>query len=778
MNGAGELQLLWGLDTSSPTLIGIALVAALVLALGFWNTRPLADARRRWTLRALRLALLGLLVAAFAEPSLVRELAQDPRRSVAVLIDRSASMGIEGTAARPRWQRAADAVQTLAEHQAIVPYTFDGSLERLRRGVRAAAGDGAATAETGAALEAVSPLGTTTDLRAALTSLAGLDRPVGLSAVAIVSDGIDRGPLAPLGGDDAALDSATLDALEALDVPIHAIHLADEVPVFDLSVEQIRAAGFAFTRTELPVAVDLHIQAHAATDGTFDLRLAENGRLIESRTLPLDGPRRRTETFTVQPQHVGRDVLTAQIVGLPGEATLANNRADVVVDVVRDRIRVLQLAGRPSWDARFLRSALRAAPGVDLVSFYVMVDEEAGLFVQAQDTTLIPFPTRTLFEEALPTFDIVVLQDFGFGPFGVLRHALQLGAYLGEGGAFWVIGGRRSLAAGGYRGTPIGRWMPAVLRPLDAGDDGYRDATAGELLTDVGARHPVTRIADDPDESARLWRALTLPGHNTGLAAREEAATLLKAGDGSPVLALGTWGAGRTALLATSGLWTWAFPDDRAPLPAEAMRRAHGRLLDQLMRWLVRDPVFDDLRLEVPAEPIPQGSAAPIRVVATALDRTPRADVTVDLQVRRLEPPAGAAGTPTAAVRKLRLQTDERGEVDASIGGLDRGAYEIVATARIDGHDASSRAPLVVGPATRELLDLSADDRVLRALTEASGGELLQRAPSAPLPARSRVEAGVAIRVRTELWSRPELWLVLVGLLGLEWWLRRRWGLA
>ena len=39
------------------------------------------------------------------------------------------------------------------------------------------------------------------------------------------------------------------------------------------------------------------------------------------------------------------------------------------LEIVRDKIRVLHVVGRPSWDERFLRQHLKSDPNVDLIAF-------------------------------------------------------------------------------------------------------------------------------------------------------------------------------------------------------------------------------------------------------------------------------------------------------------------------------------------------------------------------------------------------------------------------
>ena len=52
------------------------------------------------------------------------------------------------------------------------------------------------------------------------------------------------------------------------------------------------------------------------------------------------------------------------------EEDLSNNVLLVPMDVVRDRLRVLLVAGAPTWDVRYIRRLLKEDPGVDLSEFF------------------------------------------------------------------------------------------------------------------------------------------------------------------------------------------------------------------------------------------------------------------------------------------------------------------------------------------------------------------------------------------------------------------------
>jgi hypothetical protein len=67
-------------------------------------------------------------------------------------------------------------------------------------------------------------------------------------------------------------------------------------------------------------------------------------------------------TFEVTPPRVGRYVYEVGGAGQDDEAVTSNNTRGFVVRVIRDKIRVLQVAGQPSWDVRALRADAEEQP--------------------------------------------------------------------------------------------------------------------------------------------------------------------------------------------------------------------------------------------------------------------------------------------------------------------------------------------------------------------------------------------------------------------------------
>jgi hypothetical protein len=83
-------------------------------------------------------------------------------------------------------------------------------------------------------------------------------------------------------------------------------------------------------------------------------------------------------------------------------------------------------------------------------------------------------------------------------------------------------------------------------------------------------------------------------------------------------------------------------------------------------------------------------------------------------------------------------------------------------------------AKVQILPDTRELLQPRARPETLVALAEAADGKVLHT-PHELISWLSQlpVNEGNAVITRQPIWDSPVLWLVIVGLLGFEWVLRR-----
>ena len=446
--------------------------------------------------------------------------------------------------------------------------------------------------------------------------------------------------------------------------------------------------------------------------------------------------------------------------------------------VIRDKIRVLQVSGAPSWDVRALRQMLKSNPNVDLISFFILRTQDTISLVPNDEMSLIPFPTRELFEQQLPSFDVIILQNFEYLPYGIADYLENIRSYVEGGGGLVMLGGAQSFTSGGYYGTPVAAALPVELYgPFDSGP--VLDTQKFQpQITDAGALHPVTSLRYSSNDNLAAWRALPpLEGANLIAGAKPDATVLAvhprlrtKSGKPMPVIVAGDYGKGRSLAFTTDSLWRYGFVaaghngDDG---------RQYTKLWENAIRWLIQDP---DLRnLHVDSDAVEYVPGAPVRVAVRLLGRDyqPLPGGEVTLTVTRGADPAKATAVST---QKLRVGDD--GTQTVELGALGPGVYRVIGKATIGGRLVDANDIFLVREGGSELDRPVGDRATLEAIAAATHGQAL--GPVDTLPARLAFDPPRIIRVdrRTdvELWSRPGLLILVVGLLGLEWLLRQRSG--
>jgi uncharacterized membrane protein len=732
------------LTASEPWRVGTAAVALGILALAQWGRRAALARAAESLLLAGALTLLWFVLAG---PVWVEESGRTEPGRVVVLVDGSRSMGVL-EAGVPR----SDQVPALLD--AIRADVGDVELYRF--------GD---DLEVGAP-EAFDLPGT--DLGGALDALSERMAGERLAGVVLVSDGLDRGLLRRSFELDPQAPRPEVPG------PLTVYQVGERQNVMDLSVRSVDVGGYAFIRAPFGITADLLGTGFAGR--TVTVTLSRDGGTVTTREVVLDAEGKARVKFEVVPETAGRFAYAVSVPGYQGDAVAANNTMPVVVTVVRDRVRVLQVAGAPSWDVKFLRRFLKDDPSVQLVSFFILrTEEDLNAQYGERELSLIQFPYERLFDEDLSSFDVVIFQNFDYEPY--FRSAWGDGnrlldnvrTYVQEGGAFVMVGGDRSFQLGKYGGTPIAEILPVELGTRKETPD---LAAFQPRLTDEGRRHPLTRLVAEQAENEVWWSRLhASDGTNVPLRARPDAAVLLehpalKDADGAPlpVLSVREVGRGRSMALTVDTSWRWS-------LSEAALGRGNQvylRFWKNALRWLMKDGAVSRVTVETPRENYAVGEE--VRVVVRARDPgfapLPGARVTtvVDNEGRQttLEGLTSADGDLALVVPADTSGTHRVRSTVTAADGVEVGAAETVFAV-------TTRDP--------EMDEIAPDEAFLKWLASGTGGQWHGPGDRAPLLRDPEAERTILERAETPLWRSPLLALLIGALAGTGWIVRRRAGL-
>ncbi|MBI3328516.1 MAG: hypothetical protein HYZ81_17665 [Nitrospinae bacterium] len=587
-------------------------------------------------------------------------------------------------------------------------------------------------------------------------------RDTPLAGIVVLSDGT-----VTAGGPPA-------DAMAHAGIPVVTIGLGDPERYRDIQIIGVQAPSFAFVHSS--VDIEVAVKSWGYEGQVIPLVLKQEGRILATSSLRLDEDRltRRT-VFTITPKEVGRYRFSVETPIQVGEALRGNNRKDFQLQVRRDKIRVLVVSGRPSWNYRFLRRALKSDPSIDLISFIILRTPTDVVNVPEDQLSLIPFPTNRLFTEELGNFDLLIFDNFAYLLYFPMLYLENVRKFVADGGAFAMFGGDQSFELGGYANTPIEEILPITLQRAGRG---YVHEPVKMGLTPEGLQHPITRLASDTEETKRIWAEMPpLRGFNRARRPKPEAVTLGVAVDGQysdlPLLATMQYGEGRTLAFLSDQLWRWNFE----LVGAKKGNHHYLSMMRQMVRWLVREPGLRPVQLFSDRDTYQPGDPVELRVKVLDHDFSPATGAVLNLAVKD---PQGQT------VRVNTLPSGEPGEFQASLRADQTGAFRVEVEARLgDKHLGEDVLIYEVTPSTAEFAYGAPDHDTLRQLAERSGGRFFQ-------PSQVNTNFGAVLRdiLKRELQYKiveeralhlrhtPSAFLLLVVLFGAEWFLRRRAGLA
>jgi len=614
----------------------LAGAAVLMLAPGIW---------RRARGIAWRGAAVAMLLAILVNPSLVEE-KRSPLRDVAVVVvDESTSQQIG------RRQEASEAA--LAALTERLGHERDLDVRVIRTGkLQPGSGDDG------------------TKLFTALSrTMSDIPRQR-LAAIIMITDGQVHDVPA---GEPAA-------AAQELGAPLQVL-LSGHPDERDRRLVVQQAPSFGLVGKEMPLTIRVEdlpeppqANAAAAPEGQARLTWRKDGGQPHQLMVPVG----RDVPLSVPIDHGGPNVLEFEVEPGPQELTLVNNRAVVVVNGVRDRLRVLLVSGEPHAGERVWRNILKSDPSVDLVHFTILRPPEKQDGTPIRELSLIAFPIRELFDVKLEDFDLIIFDRYsrrGIIPQAYIENVVR---YVRNGGAFLEAAGPSFGTPMSLSRTPLGEILPTEPTG-NVDEEGFKPQ-----LTDLGRRHPVT---EDLSGAGRPGETPTWGRWFRQVEARAHRGTTVMSGDhGEPLLVLDRVGKGRVAQLLSDQMWLWARGFEGGG--------PQGELLRRLAYWLMKEPDLEENDLRAAIE----GDRLVVTHQSLEADDRP---VTVT--------------APDGTTASLALTPDRGGRSTGSLAIAQMGLYRV--------SDGTHTALAAAGPLNPvEYADVRTTAEKLGPLARASGG--------------------------------------------------------
>lgn len=615
--------------------------------------------------------------------------------------------------------------------------------------------------------------------------------------------------------DGNATDSGNAAALGGLG-PVYPVVLGNSMPARDLAIQQLHTTQTEFE--DAPVSLQADVSATGCPGESIVAEVSDpSGREVASQTL-----RAASDSvllafrFQLRPEKSGTSFYRVRVRsdvhrtpdGKASEATLANNSAVAVVNRGRGPHRILYVAGRPTWEYKFLNRAIQEDDQLQLVGLiriakrepkfdfmgrvgensnplYRGFDNQSAEEVERYDQpVLVRLNTRDQFElrggfpstpEALYSYDALIVDHCEAGFFKAEQAALVQKFVAERGGGLLMLGGMESFREGHYERTPIGDILPVYL-------DSLAESNAlGDLrfeLTREGMLQPWARLREtEAAEQTRLQTMSPFQVLNRVRQIKPGASVLATVSDARgqtyPALVVQRFGRGRTGAVTIGDVWRWGFHDPQAHADMDKAWR-------QLLRWLVSDVPG---RVEVTADAHAGEAGDAVKLSVRVRDRKfqPLDNATIALAVQQAVVPEGATLQTNIVHLQLEPSDAEPGLYETTYIPRESGGYlATVCATNANGVEVGrAMTGWSTDVAAEEFRSLRPNVELLNEIARKTGGEIIPANRLQhfvrQLPNR---RAPVMESSAGSLWDTPEMLALAMACLVGEWGLRRWKGLA
>lgn len=710
--------------TAHSLLVALLIVVAGGLAAFFYRyTLPPVSRARRILLTSLRGIALALLLSLLFEPFINLTTSSSEPPVLAVLIDNSRSMSIVDRsgdrASQLRTLLNSDALNRATRDGALRLYTFGSTLTSIDR----------------SGVDSLDFREELTDISTALRMLSTERERLNIHAAVLLTDGeynIGQNPVHDAG---------------QLDIPLYTIGIGDSTDQKDIVITKVATNELVYSETSSPV--DVTIKSSGFEDERVEVRLMEGGKELARQTLGLGtGTREYPVRLSYIPEGEGTKRFTVRVSSLPGELTSENNTKMFFARVLRSRLRVIILAGGPSPDVSIIKQTLREDRNITVSSFVQRLPDG--------------FYEGTLTKAAIDSADCILLT--GFPTAGTTGGVLDLvrAAFLQDSKPVFFVAGKD------VDETRLDLIRPAL--PFSTASVSLAEQYVFFQPSDAQRSNPILMVNSSPDVWTRMppifkthtvYRAkpeATVLGN-----ARIQAVTLSE-----PLILTRSVNRQKSLAILGYGIWRWRLMAQGNPETAQAL----SAFLVNGIKWLTTREESRPVKVTPVKEMFSQGE--PVEFVGQVYDGSARPVDNADLRV--------VVQSADREYETIMRQLGS-GRYEGTIEGLSAGDYTFRAVAQTDGQRfGEDRGRFTIGELNLEFQDTRMNVQLLRQLASRTGGRYFTPSSVDEFESTLSTQASFAPREVTRtssvaLWNWQYTLALIVLLLSVEWFLRKRSGM-
>lgn len=509
------------------------LLTLLALMAGCISVYSYMREASRWKRHTFVIALLARLTAIFLLWLLLSQLELKLKsyfvrpHDLHLLIDTSESMHLCGMD-KDAIALARDVAHMLSAHQAPVRlhlWAFDETLKEI----------------TTANIGKLEFKGKHTDLVSAVSSLRRL---IGKNAtVVVLTDGQDTRVKSPHEAQGILVHE------RASNVNWLFVRLAGKAPE-DVCVEVLPPYTIAFPNSTVTLQCVVRLTSGNSYNGM--LKVTMDGREILRRRINLSADRRdETIAFSISPPY-GEHRMKVKCDPAPNEPITLDNEAEAVINIIDRRVRLLFITGLPSPEFKFIKRSLEDDGAIDMLC----LSERDGIGFLAQGNLIAGEQVLRLSidRSTLSKFDVVFISNIE--PTKLPSRAFEeLEWYVSQhGGTLFILGGEKTPRL--FENALLKRILPAE------GFGGFISNDFSLKPTELGLYCPAVNMGKDEVEAKNIWKRMPKLRCGMVLTKLKGGAVVLLEYDGispagEPAFVWHRYGEGKVFIFAPFDTWRW-----------------------------------------------------------------------------------------------------------------------------------------------------------------------------------------------------------------------------
>ncbi|MCP4457394.1 MAG: hypothetical protein GY816_05115 [Cytophagales bacterium] len=512
---------------------------------------------------------------------------------------------------------------------------------------------------------------------------------------------------------DGIFNRGSSPAYRPYNYPLFTLGLGDTIPQRDVVIAEVRNNAVAYSGNEFPVRVKVSGEGYVGR--SLEVKVTERGKILEVKKGTITQASNEF-TFFLNEEQAGVKHYTISVTEYEGEVTLVNNKREVFIEVLESKKQVLIAAKSPHPDIRSIRSVLEETGNYEVTVFIERMNDR-------------PIDQK---------FDVQILMD------GVT-------AIEGSNSGVWII--NSNFLGDDVKAIPflniIAQGQPDGVRPS------YNSNFSKFKLT-----QEVDRLAGYPP--------ISVPFGDYSLSGPFEVLFYQQVGSvvtNKPLVAVFDNGDQRLAVTVGQGIWQWRLQEgatnDDTKLFAE--------IVQKLVQYLSINESKKQFRVSKGLETFTDGE-----VVYFDVEVYDDIFQLLEGQLYSLE-----IESENETTNRFDFVFGSESKV-ARTASFPSGTYSFVARTSVGDKSLTERGEFVVNTLELEQLQLTANHDLLRQMAAKSGGAYFHLSQMDELQ-KQLLRTGYKGIIHSDSDRTPlidSLWalLLIAGLLGVEWGLRKFWG--